>query len=236
MKYKRGAICILIMMCVSFLADLIAFADVAEPQRPDVNLVFDADKESKINRVASLPLEEAVKQLKGPDFAVDDDMLHKAVFQSFRHRKKEAIALALNYVSAPVVKINGDKILSRGNDFYIARKILQVFPDEAVGELIKLYRAGETATKGNVIRVVGNIAGGPDLQDLLIDALEDKNVCGEENPEVDGDPLRICDEAYNQLVLRYKVKNVLRTIGPGHRIEVRDYHINILKDKLKDLL
>ena len=26
--------------------------------------------------------------------------------------------------------------------------------------------------------------------------------------------MRICDLAYNQLVLRYRIKNVLRTIGP----------------------
>lgn len=44
--------------------------------------------------------------------------------------------------------------------------------------------------------------------------------------------MRICDLAYNQLVLRYRLKNVLRTIGPVHRIETQDSHIEILKGKL----
>ena len=160
---------------------------------------------------------------------VNEDLLNKAIYQSFRQRKGEAISLSLNYLKSPVT-------VSRSDDFYVAKKVLQVFPDEAIGKLKKLYRAGDATTKGNVIRAVGNLAGGPDIQDLLISALEDKTVSGEEDPEVAGDPLRICDEAYNQLVLRYKVKNVLRTIGTGHRVEVRDYHIEILKDKLKDLL
>jgi hypothetical protein len=221
---------------MSFIASLVVFANANEPQRPNVNLVFDADMEAKISRVASLPLKEALKQLKGSDFAVDDDMLNKAIYQSFRHRKKEAIALALNDVRAPLIEVVDGKLVNRSGDFHVAKKVLQVFPNEALVKLKKLYRAGDSTTKGNVIRVMGSMAGGQDIKDLLFNALEDRTVCGEENPEVAGDPLRICDEAYNQIVLRYKIKNVLRTIGPGHTIEVRDYHIDILKDKLKDLL
>ena len=44
--------------------------------------------------------------------------------------------------------------------------------------------------------------------------------------------MRICDVAYNQLVLRYRIKNVLRTIGPIYRPENRDYHISVLKGRL----
>ena len=50
--------------------------------------------------------------------------------------------------------------------------------------------------------------------------------------ETVGEPLRICDVAYNQLVLRYNVKGVLRVIGTIHKIDVRNYHI----EKLKALL
>ena len=42
-------------------------------------------------------------------------------------------------------------------------------------------------------------------------------------------PLRVCDVAYNLIVLHYGIQNVLRTIGTVHRIEVRDYHIDKLK-------
>ena len=57
----------------------------------------------------------------------------------------------------------------------------------------------------------------------------DKSVCEEKLPESVGDPLRVCDVAYNQIVLHFEIQNVLRTIGTVHRIEVRDYHIDKLK-------
>jgi hypothetical protein len=64
---------------------------------------------------------------------------------------------------------------------------------------------------------------------ILKEALEDKSVCEETLPETLGDPLRVCDEAYNQIVLHFGIQNVLRTIGTVHKIEVRDYHIDKLK-------
>ena len=68
---------------------------------------------------------------------------------------------------------------------------------------------------------------------LLIQALDDKSVYEEENPEVPS--AYLCASvmlAYNQLVLRYKIRNVLRTISPAHRIEDRDYHIGVMKGML----
>ncbi|OGW55641.1 MAG: hypothetical protein A2Y81_01050 [Nitrospirae bacterium RBG_13_43_8] len=227
MRHKRIILTMTLMILV--LVSGMSFAAAVEPKKPAVDRVFDVEKEAKIKETASLSTHKAFERLKGADFMVNEDLLNKAIYQSFRQRKGEAISLSLNYLKSPVT-------VSRSDDFYVAKKVLQVFPDEAIGKLKKLYQAGDATTKGNVIRAVGNLAGGPDIQDLLISALEDKTVSGEEDPEVAGDPLRICDEAYNQLVLRYKVKNVLRTIGTGHRVEVRDYHIGILKDKLKDLL
>jgi hypothetical protein len=236
MKYRIGIGLMIALACVSVLTFLVVSANAIEPQRPDVSRVFDADKDSKINKVAILPTADAFKGLRGADFTANEDVLHKAIFQSFRNRKKEAISLALNYVKSPLIQEKDGEIVRSGSEFYVAKKILQVFPDEAIGELMKLYRAGNSTAKGNVIRVIGGMAGGPEIRDMLVNALDDKTISGEEDPEVAGEPLRICDEAYNQLVLRYRVKNVLRTIGPGHRIEVRDYHIGILKAKLKDLL
>jgi hypothetical protein len=64
---------------------------------------------------------------------------------------------------------------------------------------------------------------------VLMNALEDKSVCEENFSDSVGEPLRVCDVAYNLIVLHYQVKDVLRTIGTVHRIEVRDYHIDLLK-------
>jgi len=98
--------------------------------------------------------------------------------------------------------------------------------------LVSLYERGDAVTKGNIIQAAGNMAGGGEIRKLMIRALDDTSAYEEENPDSPGEPLRICDVAYNQLVLRYTITNVLRTISPLHSIATRDYHIAILKGML----
>ena len=228
-KDKRITIAIL---TVSFLVFLNAVVGAEEPTRPAVDNTFDSKKEAKIQELTSLSIREAFNRLKGIDFFVNEDLLHKAIFSTFKYRRKEAIDFGINYLKLPVREIIDGKLVSRGDDFYVAKKILHVFPDGAVDSLLDLYSTGDAVAKGNVIRVAGKMAGGQAIRSLLIEALDDKSFCEERYPEMLGEPLRICDVAYNQIVLRYMIRNVLRTIGTAHRIEIRDYHINILKSSL----
>jgi hypothetical protein len=98
--------------------------------------------------------------------------------------------------------------------------------------LVSRYGESGTVTKGNIIQAAGSVAGGQEIRRLLTQALDDSSVYEEENPDAIGSPLRICDLAYNQLVLRYNIRNVLRTISPSHSIKNRDHHIGILKGVL----
>ena len=204
----------------------------AEPTRPAVGYVFDAKKEAKIKELANLPLEEAFAKLKDKDFAVNDTLLHKAIFTAFQDRRQEAIDLALDYLKLPIMETIDYKRVNRVDDFYIAKKILHVFPEESVDSLLELYESSDAITKGNIIQVLGQMEGGQAIRDFLIGALDDRTFCEGEDLETMGPSLRICDAAYNQLVLRYKIKNVLRTIGTVYTIEQRDYHIEILKSQL----
>ncbi len=214
--------------CLVFFA---VSAAAGEPRRPEVNRTLDAIKEQNINRMSGHSSSEAFEELKGVEFLVDEDYLHKAIHRTFRGRKQEGISLSLRMFSLPEKEsINGRRI-HRAGDFHIARKIAEVFPDESAPILLDLYEKGDATTKGNVVRISGKIEGNIP-RNLLLRALNDKTFSGPEDPEIDGPPMRICDLAYNQLVLRYRVRNVLRTIGPCDRIENRDYHINQLKGKI----
>jgi len=228
-EYKK--ITAVIILSLSIL--IVPFVSVSafEPQRPKVNHVFDFEKEAKINDVVNLPTQKAFEKLKDMEFFINDNLLHKAVFKTFTNRKGEGINLALNYLKLPEREIINGKSVDRTNDFYVVKKIFEVFPEESVNKILKLYKNGDAVTKGNIIRASGNVSGNA-IRKLLIKALNVKTVCEVEYPEMDGEPLRICDVAYNQLVLRYKVKDVLRTIGNGYKLEIRDYHIGILKSKL----
>jgi len=213
------------------LMSLMKGAAASEPQKPDVNRAFDVKKEQNIDRISSHSAGEAFEELKAVEFLVEEDLLNKAIYKTFHQRKEEGIALSLQKLSLPEKEfINGRKV-HRARDIYLAKKIAEVFPDESAPILLDLYGSGDATMKGNVIRVSGRLAG-EIARNLLIRALDEKTYSDTEDPEVDGPPMRICDLAYNQLVLRYRIKNVLRTIGPGDRIENRDYHINNLKGKL----
>ena len=230
MKKHKGVAVAILAACL--VVSMMAFARADEPKKPVVNHTFDALKEARIQELPNLPLSTAFEQLKGIDYFVNEPFLHKGIFTAFEFRKKEAIDFAINYLKLPVKEMIGGKSVSRGDDFHVAKKILHVFPDEAVDSLLELYSTGDAVAKGNVIRSSGKMAGGQAIRNLLIEALDDKTFCEERYPEILGEPLRICDVAYNQILLRYMIRNALRTIGTAHRIEIRDYHIDILKSRL----
>ena len=176
---------------------------------------------------------ETFERLHHADFFADEDLLNKGIDRAFGFRRREATSFAKEYLSsgrtAGETKERREQVL----DLYLAKKILQVFPDEAVKDLQELYLIGDPATKRNVLCAAGMMADGQAIaQKILVEALDDKSFCEEDEPEMLGDPLRICDVAYNQLVLRYKIRNVLRAIGNTHRITTRDYHIARLKQLL----
>ncbi|MBM4145929.1 MAG: hypothetical protein FJ240_06615 [Nitrospira sp.] len=227
------ALASVLTFCFAVLPVLSAYA--AEPERPDVNAIFDIEKERKIEEIAGLSPGKAFNRFKDIDFLINDSFLSKAIFKTFHTRKAEGIALALASLSSPVFEQKNGLLTSRTDEMFVSRKTLEVFPEEAASGLWEFYKNGNAMTRGNVIRASGQVAGGKAIADLLISALDDKDFCEVEIDEVPGMPLRICDLAYNQLVLRYKIRNVLRTIGTSYKLETRDYHIAILKDMLQGM-
>jgi PKD repeat protein len=204
-------------------------ASIPKVIKPAGDKTFSPEKEARISQLRYFSLEETFQELRDVAFLLDKDYLHKAIFTAFTDRKMGAISYTLDYLEHPEkAVIEGESVL-QPSGFHVAKEILRAFSDDALPALVRLYYSARPPIKRNVIRVLGRMPGEQVVRNLLIKALEDKSICQEEDDDVAGDPLRICDEAYNQLVLRYMIENVLRTIGPVHRIEVRDYHINRLK-------
>lgn len=224
-KYKRVTVAVLTTF---FLVIIGSRAWAQEPVRPAVDGVFDAQKEARIQSLVVHSIPECFEQFKQVDFFVNKPYLYKGIFTAFNQRRDQAVGYVVNILRRPVEEMIDGKLITRGKDLYIAKKVFEVFPDESTDMLLTAYKGGDPITKGNIILASGNVEGIL-IRSLLIDALNDKTTCQDIHVEMSGDPLRVCDVAYNQLVLRYKTKNVLRTIGTVHRIEIRDYHISILK-------
>jgi len=220
---------------VTSLSSAITMGRTAEPKQPQVSDTFDPEKEARILELKSLELEEIFQKLKDIDFMIDKNFMHKAIFTALKNRSSDAITYSMDRLKLPRYKIIKGEFVSQDHDFLVAKEILRVFHDEALESLIELYRKSDPVTKSNILAVLAKMTGGNAIRNLLIQALEDKTFCEEEDDEMMEDPLRICDVAYNQLVLRYMMKNVLRTIGPVYKIKVRDYHIDRLKESLPTL-
>ena len=190
------------------------------------------ETEPKSSERTALSPEQALGGLMDDELIYDENLSHKVISAVFGRRKTEAIALAMNQMTLPVMETGGGRLQSRVHDFVLAKRVLEAFPEDSVSRLVELYSRSDAATRGNIVRASGKIPGDDPVRDFLILALDDKSPCEEEGLDALGEPLRVCDVAYNQLVLRYNVKHVLRTLGPMHRIEVREYHIGVLKTKL----
>ena len=238
MRHYTQNIIMIITLSVSFLITLSMAAHALDSNRPAVNKTFSKEKEARINSIAGMTTIKAYEALKSPDVTLNRDMMHKAIFKAFDHRRSEAIARAQNYLKIPLREVVNGKVVSNAEELNFAKRIFEVFPEEATESLVVLYKKGDSETRSNIIIASGNIAGGQAIKDLLVNALYDRTFTEyeENDPELLGEPLRVCDSAYNQLVLRYRIRNVLRTISPAHRVEARDYHIDILKDRLFSLL
>ena len=200
-----------------------------EPVKPAVNFKLEPYKEYEVNRLVGEEVEEVFSRLKDNEFQNDPRLKQKAIHEAFKNRSQRAVRYAIGRVASRPPSVEGN-IWNRGAiDVAIGKNVLEVFPDVAADELPEAFYAGTSYARGNLVRAAGAIAGGEKVRALLIDALYDQDFCEPELPEMAGLPMRVCDVAYNQLVLRYKIPNVLRTIGVSHSISARDYHIEQLK-------
>jgi hypothetical protein len=216
------------------LALLVGLSNAKEPVRPTVGNTFDAKKEAKIRELKDLPLEEAFEKLKDVDFMLNPDFLNKAIFTSFKHRIDQAIDYCIADLSMPRTEMVNGEMQSRQN-FHIATRTLRVFPRESLPRLLEIYNVAEPITRGNIIVVLSKLEGGEAIRNLLINALDDKTVCNDQSPDTNEEPFRICDEAYNQLLFRYKIykgKKGLPFITDANSIDARDHYIDLLKSRL----
>lgn len=191
------------------------------------DIMNDSSKNSKIKQLASLSTEDAFQKLKEQDFFYEEELLNSGIQQAFSKKKKEGIRLALTYIQKS--QKLGD--VQNAKSFHVAKRILQKFPKTSIKYLAELYYGGGPQIRKNVVQVVAGMQPEEIGRSILTNALDDKQFCEEELPDSVGDPLRVCDVAYNQIVLHLGFRDVLRTIGTAHRIEVRDYHI----DKIRGL-
>jgi hypothetical protein len=214
------------VIIVFFMAIAPVFGQL-EADSPQMDQQFSMEKEKRIAALETMDLHSALEVLASPAFLSEEEYLDEAIYRAFKNRTEEVIEYMMKVVQSTKSAQNNEGV----DNLYLAKRIFQIFPDASLNRLIDLYMNTGPEIRANVIYIVGDMDGGKAIDALLIEALYDTSVCREATGESLGEPLRICDMAYNQLVIRYSMKNVLRTIGTGHSINVRDYHIGELQNR-----
>lgn len=194
-------------------------------------LSSDSLSQAALPELGTLPVATEIHSIEKLNVFYDQALLIQTLKLSLVNRQAEGITHALETLKLPGRDKSGRLISGRAEAHFVARNILQAFPTAAGGRLVAAYASGDTMTRANLITVAGALPG-KEITVLLSKALTDTTRYEDLDPERPGDPLRLCDLAYNQLVLRLKTPGVLRTIGPGLRYGTRDFHIAVLKGKL----
>ena len=159
--------------------------------------------------------------------------MKKLVNQAFKNRQESVIEHAIAILDEPMNIGEGEWLVSN-YQFRVAEEVLISLNKKALRRMLEKYEISDSLTKGNIIHVVSKFDNNDRrIRDLLSNALEDNSFCEEEDDTIGGTPLRVCDVAYNELVLRYDIQEVPRTIGSIHRVTVRDEQIKNLKKILK---
>ncbi len=231
MRRPRSVVASLVVCFVLFCSASIAAGTGKEPLDEEP---LPAKKEARIAKLVHLKVDEAFEALKDPELFVDKRALDKAVRRAFEGRRAEAIARSLEEVRQPTDMPQGEYLFHNDN-FDVAKHVLKAFEEESIPSLLSLYANGDGVTRGNVIQVAGAMGHDEEIRPLLLRALDDVTPWDEQTTEPPDQPMRVCDIAYNQIVLRYNVKDVLRTTGKSYTIEERDTHIQELKEVLRRL-
>jgi PKD repeat protein len=187
-----------------------------------------SEEQSAIEGMKSMSAFDVFETLSQPEYMTNDKLSGSAISQAYSGREYDAIEIALMRVKTPIESTDNNCI----QELKTAKSIFKQYSNIAIPRITSLYPQEDPAVNANLITASGVLVNNNEIKAMLIDALDDLTFTTDDNPELVGRPLRVCDIAYNQLVLNLNIQGVLRTIGTGMTEETRDYHINVLKGKL----
>ncbi|HBG28289.1 MAG TPA: hypothetical protein DDX75_14480 [Phycisphaerales bacterium] len=189
-------------------------------------LTLTSGQQADIAEIKTLSIADAFERLSESRYAANSQLCEQAILEVFMNNEEQAVDYAIKIVQSHTGKREINKLIT-------AKHVLFQFADESIPQLLQLYPQMDNSVNANIIKAVGSLVFDSAIRNMLTAALNDKTEIFDDNPELVGQPLRICDIAYNQLVLNLKIKDVLRVIGTGMSEEIRNYHIDVLKTKLK---
>ncbi len=189
---------------------------------------------ARIDRIAAGSAERIFEALRQPELVHNEALARAVARAAFGGRTQAGIYMATQQMSVPLIEKTDEGRQSKIRSLVAAKRIFEVLPQQSVPALLDLYAHSDPLTRGNIIRASGGIADSR-IRKLLEDALADATVCEGPDWNSGGAPMRLCDEAYNQLVAHGHIGGLMHTIAPPLPSETRQYHIAELKKRLPEL-
>lgn len=209
-------------------------ADKAMASIPATRLTaadLDPARQRRLRGLAACPTTLLPRRLRSPEYLASAALLRLAARTGYERRPSEGLAMAIGVLTdlaASPLAADARTRTTQSERWAVARAVLTAFPEAAVPRLIELYDGGDAVTQGLVLQAMGPIDDDGAVDAVLLAALEDRRPCDRGAGESLGEPLRLCDVAYNQIVLRHGLRGVQRVLGSSHRIAVRDDQIATL--------
>jgi hypothetical protein len=205
------------------LALLLCGASVAQSRELGV------DQELTIEELRGLEVAESFHRLSGDEFLGEPELMEAAVLELYSLESAEAVETALASLGRPFARMEDGIVRVRSGEVYVAKKVLEAFPEVSTGRLVEAYAAADPEVRGNLLRAIGRLADQKPIHDLLLTALDDTTPAEPEEIQELGLPMRLCDLAYNQLMLEHRFRGIPRTLGSSHSLTARDLSIQEMK-------
>jgi hypothetical protein len=187
----------------------------------------------RILQIKDLTVPQIFDGLEDPNITADEDLMNIAISTTLEDKQDQAVDEAINRIKTDEMNKADANSYHKATNFYVARHVVNYFADVSANRIVNLYNDKDPHVRGRAVKAGGELSDNKSVKNMLVKALNDKSDSEDNIAEMEGNPLRVCDVAYNQLVLNEDVTGVLRTIGTGLPISDRDYHIDILKQKFK---
>jgi len=128
----------------------------------------------------------------------------------------------------PMADVVAGRVVDRTREVFMARRILKAIGEPALQRLLQLSGTDDPFFKRNMLYALSDFDRREAIE-ILIAALDDRDQCKKVMPETFRRPLRVCDEAYNLLVLKLSPPDLRAPLGQAHTLNQRDERVAAFK-------
>lgn len=173
---------------------------------------------------AAQAIEAAWVRLLSPEVYVDPDRQSGIIRSELLPLGEPVLKAMTAKLRHPTTDVVSGRVIDRTREVFMARQVLKAMGEPALQRLLELSAAEDPFFKRNILYALSDFDR-QEAIDILVTALDDRSQCKKVTPETFRRPLRVCDEAYNLLVLKLSPPGLRAPLGQVHTLDQRDERV-----------